>query len=448
VHAQAGRGLTPSLLVDGALLAAAAVVAAAAAVLFARNASTAAWTLIGVFAVAEAIVPPLGLQVTRAGLTIYAMDLVVAIMFAIGLWRLVSRPNQSVVLVPLGALSVLFAFHAMWGIVTFGLQDGVNGSRSWLYLIGPLVFASQASPRWTRRSFIPLIVGATALSLFALFSLARHGLHGANDYITIHGELVDARPVMAKGALLIVQCLLLAMTVRFARSGVVWLAIASMASAALLLQYRTIWIVALVVALVAYTRWARLAIIVNKRAALGAASAVLLVTPVVLALTVSSSAFGQSVHSATSQDSTLDWRWKSWTLLLDAHSSIQDRVLGLPAGTPLDRTIGNIVWTQSPHSLYVDALLSLGALGVALFVYLWVVIVRRRQRAGVALGIGSTLVVVVVFSQAIFGITNMLDPAQGLLLGMLLQAACATRPDSPRGGIVPSGARFERDVVR
>ena len=440
--------MTVPSLVPVALLAATAIVVAAFAVLFARSATAAAWTLVGVFAASEAIVPPLGLQMTSAGLTVYAMDLVVVIMFAIGLWRLVTRPNPSTVFWPLAVLSGLFAFHAVWGIVTFGLQNGVNGSRAWFYLIGPLVFASQAVPAWTRKSFTPLIVGATALSLFALYSLGRHGLHGANEFITVRGELVDARPVMAKGALLIVQCMLLAMAVRFARPAVMWVAVASMASAALLLQYRTIWIVALVVAVIAYVRWARVAIFINERAALVAASAVLLVTPVVVALTVSSSAFAESVDSATAQDSTFEWRWKSWTLLLEAHDSPQDRVLGLPAGSPLERRIGNIVWGQSPHSVYVDALLSLGALGVVMLIYLWVVVLRRRRRAAVALGVTGTLVGVILFSQAIFGITNMLDPAQGLLLGMLLQAAFALAPESQEDRSAPIEGHLEPGIAR
>jgi hypothetical protein len=440
--------VVPSLLIEVALLAAVAIVVVALAILFTRSATAAAWTLVAVFAASEAIVPPLGLQATSGSLTVYAMDVVVVVMFAIGLWRLFSRPNPSAVILPLAALSALFAFHAVWGMVNFGLQAGVNGSRAWLYLIGPLVYASQAVPVWTRKSFTPLIVGATALSLFALFSLGRHGVHGANEFITIRGELVDARPVMAKGALLIVQCLLLAMAVRFARPWILWVAVASMASAVLLLQYRTIWIVALVVALIAYVKWARLAIVINQRAALGAASAVLLVAPVVVALTVSSSAFGESIHSATEQNSTFDWRWKSWTLLLAAHDSTQDRVVGLPAGTPLERKIGNIVWDQSPHNLYVDALLSLGALGVVTLIYVWLVILRRRQRAAIALGVTGTLVAVILFSQAIYGITNMLDPAQGLLLGILLQAAFLLPSDSLQNGNVQTGARLEPGFPR
>jgi O-antigen ligase len=288
-----------------------------------------------------------------------------------------------------------------------------------------------------------LIAGAVALSVFALVSIGQNGLHAANTYITIRGEFVDARPVMAKGALLIVQCLLLALAVRFARRGVLWVAVSLMAGAAVLLQYRTIWIVALVVLVIAYTRWARVAIFFNRQAALGAAAALLLVTPVVAGLTVSSNAFGQSVESATAADSTFEWRWESWTSLLAAHDSAQDRVAGVPAGTPLEREIGGILWDQSPHNVYVDALLSLGVFGVVALVSLWIVVVRRRRQVGTVLGIGSTLVAVIVFSQLIFGITNMLDPVQGLLLGMLLQAACAARLMD--GGDAPAG--FAREAT-
>jgi O-antigen ligase len=414
-----------SVIAQFALLSAAIVVVVALTVVFARHAEAGAWALVAVFAAAEAIVPPLGLQATAGGLTVYAMDILVVIMFAIGLLRLVARPNPSRIRIALGGMAALVVLHALWGIASFGLEGGVNGSRSWLYFIGPLVFASQAVPRWARRSFTPLIIGAVALSAFALVSIGRYGLHGANVYIDVRGEFVDARPVMAKGALLIVQCLLLAMAVRLARPGVLWVAVVTMASAALLLQYRTIWVVALIVAVLAYTKWARVAIFVNRRGAVGAAGVVLLVAPVVAALTVSSSAFAESFHSATAQDSTFEWRWKSWTSLLAAHDSIQDRVVGVAAGTPLDRRIGNIVWDQSPHSLYVDALLSLGAVGLVGLVYLWFIILQRRRHAGAVLGITGSLVAVIVLSQVIFGFTNMLDPAQGLVLGILLQASLA-----------------------
>jgi hypothetical protein len=60
-------------------------------------------------------------------------------------------------------------------------------------------------------------------------------------------------------------------------------------------------------------------------------------------------------------------------------------------------------------------------------VWLGVLVVRRRHVVSEALGISTVVVTLVVVSDALFGIVNMLGPLQGLLLGMLLQAAAVAR---------------------
>ncbi len=355
--------MTSQLVREGPVLLAGLLAVGALSVLFTRNSSAAAWSLIAAFVVTQAIVPSIALQATQGAITIYALDLVAGIMFAIGVAQLVARANPPSVFLPLAALSVLFTLHVALGIVSFGLQPAVTGARPWLYFIGPLVYASQARPGWTRDSLFPLIAGAGALGVFALVQIARHGLYGANEFIEIGGELVDARPVTASGALLIAQCVLIAAAGRFVRSTLWWIAIACMCAAALLLQHRTVWIVALVAAGVGYVRWARVAIFVNERAAAGAASAILFVAPLVITLAASSSAFAESVSSATGQDSTLEWRTEGWKSLVESHSSTTELLVGVPAGTSLERRLGDQVATESPHSVYVDSLLSFGILG-------------------------------------------------------------------------------------
>ena len=293
-------------------------------------------------------------------------------------------------------------------------------------------YATQASPQWTRRSFRPLIAGATALAAFALIHFAQYGVHAANTYIDVRGEFLDARPVASAGALLIVQCWLVALSGRFSRSAVWWFVVASMGAAVVLLQHRTVWVVAALTGAVAYVRWARVAIVVNERAALLATSAILFVAPVAVAATVSSSAFAESAASATGARSTLAWRTDSWETLVDAHHGPKDLLVGVPAGTSFERRIGDTVATQSPHSLYVDSFLSFGTLGPVILAWFWIVIVRRRQIAAAALGVSAVVVVLLIVSQVLYGITNMLAPVEGLLIGMLLQAAYATsRGDMP-----------------
>jgi len=298
-----------------------------------------------------------------------------------------------------------------------------------------LVYCAQAHRSWSRQSLLPLIGGAGALAAFALVQIARNGLHGATEFIYIGGEFVDARPVSAAGALLIAQCVLIALAGRFVRSFSWWIVILSLVASVLVLQHRTVWIVALLVGTVAYVSWARVAICVNERAAAVAASAVLLISPVVVTLVASSDAFGESIQSARGSESTFGWRTASWGSLIEAHSSPKEVFLGLPAGTSLERRIGDLTATQSPHSLYVDSLLSFGILGPLAVVWLWTLILRNRHHAAAVLELSSLTIVLLVASQAVFGITNTLGPLQGVLLGMLLQAAWITRYDD-RGGAV------------
>ncbi len=416
------------LLSDAPVLLALLLAVAGLSVLFVKSTVAAIWSLVVVVVTTQAIVPPLELQVTGGGLTLYALDLVAALMFAIGASRLLTRPTPVAVSLPLLALSFSYVIHVGWGAATLGMQVAVNSSRLWLYVLGPLVYCAQAHGSWSRRSFLPLICGAGALAVFAFAQIARNGLHAANEFIYVGGQFVDARPVTAAGALVVAQCVLIALAGRFVRSFPWIVVILSFAASVMLLQYRTVWAVALLVGTVAYLRWARVAIHRNERGAALAASALLLVSPVVVMLVASSSSFTESIETATGEESTLGWRTSSWGSLLEAHSSPQEVALGLPAGTSLERRIGEGIATQSPHSVYVDSLLTFGVLGPIAVVWLWVLIVRRRHHAAAALQLSSVAVVLLVASQVVFGITNMLGPLQGLLLGMLLQAAWITRP--------------------
>lgn len=400
---------------------------------FARSSAAAAWMLVAVFAATEAIVPPLELQATLGDLTVYGLDLVTAPLLAIGVVRLLTRPNPRAVSLPLLALSALFGIHVLSGMAMFGMQEAVTAGRPWLYLLGPLVYASQATPVWRRESFFPLIAGAVALAAFALVHFAQYGVHAANTYIDVRGEFLDARPVASQGTILIIQCLLIAVSARFVRPPFWWIAVASMGGAVILLQHRTVWVVAALTGVIAYLRWARTAVFVNERAALTAMSAILFVAPVALFFTVSSTAFAESVESSTGKGSTLAWRTESWESLIGDHHAIENLLVGVPAGTSLEREINNTVATQSPHSVYVDAYLSFGTLGPLIVVWLWVLIVRHRRRASAALQISGVVIVLIVVSQALYGFTNMLAPVEGLLIGMLLQASyLSSRRDPPR----------------
>ena len=72
---------------------------------------------------------------------------------------------------------------------------------------------------------------------------------------------------------------------------------------------------------------------------------------------------------------------------------------------------------------------------------------QASRERGCRSGISAVVVVLIVASSALFGITNMLSPLQGLLLGMLLQAAFNANPRPP-AEVHPARAPNLRESVR
>ena len=440
-----------SAVVELVLALSAFAVVLAAGVLFARSPEAAAWVLVLGFVATQAMVSPLATGATVMGYSIYALDPVTSVMLVIGVLGLVQRPCPRALSFPLLSLSALLLLHVAWGAATIGLQAAVTVARPWLYVVGPLVYAAQAVPRWTRESFRPLIFGAIVLSGYVVVWIAQNGLRGANTYIEQGGDLLESRALTGVGVLFVLFCVMIAVSGHFVRSAPWWWTIALMGGAVVLAQYRTVWIVAALSIAVAYVHWARRAIFSNEEAALGAASAILLALPFAAALAVSSTAFGYSARTSVGANTTLTWRFESWRGALESHHSIQDLLLGLPAGTEIAREIGGVVTTHSVHSLYLDALFFFGMAGVLCLLYIGLQIVRFRHAASAALGISPTIVALVVVGTAIFGLTTMLGAVEGLLLGMLLQgASLGMRAPAPsmarhvvatRGSGVPSPQR-------
>src|SRR5262245_49507126 len=119
------------LLTQGPILLAGLLAVAALAIGFARVPTVASWALIVAFVTTSAMVPPVDLQVTQGGITLYALDFVAGLMLVIGLARLVSRFEPSPASVTLVILSGLFVLSILRGLQEFGLQEAVNSSRPW-----------------------------------------------------------------------------------------------------------------------------------------------------------------------------------------------------------------------------------------------------------------------------------------------------------------------------
>ncbi len=426
-------------LIEVAFLLTAALVVCGAWLLFAHSPAAASWVLVAAFIATEGIQPGLTLVTTVGGYSVHGLDVVAFVMLGVGVVRLVSRNRPAWMSPGLVLIAVLFVAHLLWGAMEFGPQTAVNWLRPWLYFISPLVYAAYAVPQWTRASFRPLLAGAAFLSIYAFVRIADVGLHGANVRTEIGGQLFyDTRPVTGVAALFMLQCVIVAVSARFITSQFWLVAVLTISAAIVFVQFRTVWAIALITLAIAYVKWARGAIFANERVALGVAAVVLMLVPVAVASAASSSSLEHSVESTTAQDSTLRWRTESWRRLIEAHSSPAEIALGVPAGTPLAREVNGQIRTESPHSVYVDSWLSFGILGPVLVLWLGVGLYRRRRRVADAYGLSSLVVGLLMVGQAIFAITTMFGPVQGLLTGMLLQASALDRSsesDPPDGDV-------------
>ena len=200
-------------------LATALVLTVGLGLIFARSTTAGIVILTAAYIVSQGIAERMHLQVTVGGFTIYALDVISALMLGIGLVRLFGPDVPSGLSRPLFILVALLGLHLIWGASQFGVQTAVTSGRDWLNVLAAIVFTATAVPRWDSRSFRPLVLGALVLCVYAFTFIARYGLHGANTALVIDGRLsFDSRPVTGTAALLMVQCVLILATARAFRS--------------------------------------------------------------------------------------------------------------------------------------------------------------------------------------------------------------------------------------
>jgi hypothetical protein len=96
---------------------------------------------------------------------------------------------------------------------------------------------------------------------------------------------------------------------------------------------------------------------------------------------------------------------------------------------------------RSPHNIYIDSYLAFGIVGTLVLIWLGVVLVKRRHTIADVLDLTPSIVVLLVLAEALFGVTTMFGPVQGVLTGILLQAAFVTTGSGTTSGQPVPGER-------
>ncbi len=323
----------------------------------------------------------------------------------------------------------MLAAHLTWGIAEFGVQSAVNHSRDWIPIVSGIVYGATVRT-WDRRLPTAFIATGSLLAVLSLIGIVRHGLFEANQFILVNGELVDARPVISLSVLVMLQGLIFLVARGRITALTVGLAVLLMSGVALV-QYRTLWIVALVCLMLGCLFLAGRFRSTNERMVYFGTGAALIALPFVAFAVAQVGSYQQSVQSATGASSTLAWRVDAWKVLLSRHSSPFDVVFGTPSGTSREIDVGGRVTNLSAHNLYVEALLLFGVIGILALCALWAMALAHRNETAEQLGVAAPAILIIIVSQILVSLTHIPDQVQGLLLGSMLSMACLGCERSP-----------------
>jgi hypothetical protein len=422
---------------------------AAVVLLVARSALAGACVVLVSFLLFEATSPPVGENVVfpLGSISVYPLDVATLALFAVGVWRLFSEDVYGPAKIALLALAVGVVAHLAWGVVDFGLEQASNYARLWFGIVSGIVYGATVK-NWDRRLPAAIIATGGLLAVLSIFGILRHGLYAANTFIDEGGEAVDARPVIAMGVLVMLEGLILLL----ARGGSLTLPKAGIAillvTGIVLLQYRTLWVVAIVCAALGLFYLAVRYMASEQSLVYTVTALVLILMPVSLFAVGRVGTYQKSFESATAESSTLTWRIDAWRILVARHSSPLDLIVGTPTGTSREITVHGRTTNLSAHNMYVEVFLLNGLVGIVALVGLVALALGVRRQTAHQLDVPAPAILILIVCIGLVAMTHTPDQVQGLLFGSLVAAACFQTQPSVAGRRVTARRQQELAAAR
>jgi hypothetical protein len=357
-----------------------------------------------------------------AGLNLLPTDVLTVCLLVAALIMLRGRARGATGL--LLALLVLTGYALIRGFGAFGVQAAGNEARTnFIQLICAALFVAvlSAGRNLVRAVTLIWVLAACALSCLALLGWLNVGIGSNSDRIMVDGVLTNARPVSAAQTLVIGQAAMMLLCGRGSARGrtLAWLLLAVV----VLAQHRTIWLAVGIM----ITGW-----LVSRHRQTGSRAAALAVLGSLGMLSVLAVSWGaaggvtEKLTSSSEDDRTLVWRMEGWHALLPRLKEVPDWLQGLPFGSGYDRVINGTFVAVSPHNYYLEVLLRLGLLGVAVLLLVY----ATAWRAAGADSEHRLILRLLICSQLVYMITYSLTPEQAVILGLL--AACARQSGACR----------------
>lgn len=355
-------------------------------------------------------------------INVFPADLAIVIVGAALTARMMRAERMTPAQVAFLALVGLGLISLGRGVLDNGLQTAVNDFRGFAELVVAIGYASTFEVTPERLERFGRLWVRLAL-LLTVIATIRWVANAAGFQGGVLGPGVSLRVLIASESLVVVQGFFILLLVRgrlAAEPAMRYLA-AWLLFAALLLQHRTAWIVAIACGLIVFARRRDLT---RRIMAVAIGGGVVLSVLLLTVLAGSFSVQEDLSESATDSD-TLQWRMEGWNALVrdTGPETALEVMYGRPFGSGWDREVGPIVVDVTPHNYYIESTFRVGVLGSALFLWMFTVVLSRLRRAPPTEGLfhRETLFVLLA-GLPVYFVTYEFPEIQGMLLGVGLSA--------------------------
>lgn len=312
------------------------------------------------------------------------------------------------------------------GGLLYGLQTAGNEARAFVYfLLAMLAFAEFRSSE--AMALLRNLLHVVGLSMLAMAAVRWTGVSEALWGDTVLADLTAANEYRVLGAaetLLIAELGIVALLYavvqqrRWARILLITVAFGGV----LVLQHRSVWVATAAALLVVFLYTLRRTPSTWFATAIVAASLLAIVYFLVPSGSSLPAALHEWVTEPTRERSTLEWRVQGWEdLLLELTSNDAiDWTIGSPIGRGYDRFVRGGLVSVAPHNFYLQVLLRLGVVGLALLIFVYARIVALSVRQIRSSRMTSLTALALAVAQIAYFLPYGASLAQGAIAGLLL----------------------------
>jgi O-antigen ligase len=404
--------------------------------LLTRRSAAGAALILGAMVVGYTNVPIPPLNV--GGVSVWLYDVVIALIVAAAAARLLLLPRWSKGQVLMGLAGLVLLVSIVQGVGSFGLQSPVDEARRWLAFLSAALYFTTVEPskavvdrisRW-------MLWAGTAVAALAVLRWIAWPL-GVSS-----GPLASAtgtvRVIDSEQAFVVAHAFILLLPVWRAQGAPrLRLLAVALLGVVVLASHRTVWVAMVAGLAVLLWRDRRLA----RRFGLALVAALVVAGITVTTLLPDEGADDLGDRATNVQ--TFEWRVEGWRqLLATASDPGPDQIaIGLPFGTGWERRVYGHVRDETPHSMYLEALLRLGLVGLGALLAAYVVAVRqllpRRRAEEPRPQLHGDVLLLLLVMQIMFNVAYFPPAISGIVLGLALRPQRQVAA-SPARAAVPS----------